>query len=226
VGGVPNAVKNFTNPSQGYNKTMKKFYTYAFLREDRTPYYIGKGSGNRAFKRNLHERKCPPPERILILKSNLTEEEAFRHERYMIFLFGREDLGTGILHNFSDGGEGASGVRRSKETRQKMADAKRGANNPMKRPEVAEKMAAQRRGKPNPEQAERMRGKTQSDETKQKRSKALKLFYSENPSASKGAKRPQISAKLKGRKLSEETRRKMSEAQLRRQLKRRQNEEP
>ena len=205
---------------------MNIFYTYAYLREDGTPYYIGKGSGNRAFKRNSHERKCPPPERILILKRNLTEEEAFRHERYMISLFGREDLGTGILHNFSDGGEGASGVKRSEETRQKMADAKRGENNPMKRPEVAEKMAAKRRGKPNPEQAERMRGKTQSDETKQKRSKALKLFYSENPSASKGAKRPQTSAKLKGRKLSEETRRKMSEAHLKRQLKRRQNEEP
>jgi hypothetical protein len=203
---------------------MKTFYTYAFLREDRTPYYIGKGSGKRAFKRNSHERKCPPAERILILKSNLTEEEAFRHERYMIFIFGRKDLGTGILHNFSDGGEGPSGVKRSEETRRKIADAKRGENNPMKRPEVAEKVAEKRRGKPNPEQAERMRGKTQSDETKKKRSEALKLFYSENPSASKGAKRPQISAKLKGRKLSEETRRKMSEAQLKRQLKRRQNE--
>jgi hypothetical protein len=106
-----------------------------------------------------------------------------------------------------------------------MADAKRGENNPMKRPEVAEKMAAKRRGKPNPKQAEKMKGRKQSDETKQKRSEALKLFYSENPSASKGAKRPQVSAKLKGRKLSEETRRKMSESHLRRQLKRRQNEE-
>ena len=205
---------------------MRLFYTYAFLREDRTPYYIGKGSGNRAFKRNSHERKCPPPERILILKSNLTEEEAFRHERYMIFVFGRKDLGTGILHNFSDGGEGACGVKRSEETRRKMADAKRGEKNPMKRPEVAEKMAAQRRGKPNPKQAEKIRGRKQSEETKQKRSEALKLFYSKNPSASKGAKRPQISEKLKGRKLSEETRRKMSEAQSKRQLKRRQNEEP
>jgi hypothetical protein len=138
---------------------MKIFYTYAFLREDRTPYYIGKGTGNRAFKRNSHERRCPPPDRILILKSNLTEKEAFRHERYMIFIFGRKDLGTGILHNFSDGGEGACGVKRSEETRRKIAKSKVGEGNPMKREDVRRKASRARRGKPNPGQASRMVGR-------------------------------------------------------------------
>jgi hypothetical protein len=83
------------------------YYTYAYLREDRTPYYIGKGKGNRAYKRTKTDIKPPKDKsRIIFLKQNLTEEEAFKHERYMIAMFGRIDLGTGILHNKTDGGDG------------------------------------------------------------------------------------------------------------------------
>lgn len=84
---------------------MKKYYTYAYLREDGTPYYIGKGSGNRI---NSHHRKhlgLPPVERRIYLKTNLTEEEAFNHERYMVALYGRKDNNTGILINLTDGGD-------------------------------------------------------------------------------------------------------------------------
>jgi hypothetical protein len=57
------------------------------------------------------KRNKPPKDksRIIFLKQNLTEEEAFRHEIYMIAVFGRKDLGTGILHNRTDGGDGSSG---------------------------------------------------------------------------------------------------------------------
>ena len=91
-----------------------EYYTYAYLREDGTPYYIGKGKGNRAH--NQHKRKgigflpVPPKDRIIKLKQNLTEEEAFKHEVYMISVFGRKDLGTGILINLTNGGEGPSGA--------------------------------------------------------------------------------------------------------------------
>jgi hypothetical protein len=88
------------------------YYTYAYLREDKTPYYIGKGRGNRCYNisgRKMHRR--PKDKKfILILKKNLTEEEAFKHEIYMIAIFGRKDNGTGILRNLTDGGEG--GTRR------------------------------------------------------------------------------------------------------------------
>jgi hypothetical protein len=98
----------------------RRFYTYAYLRKDGTPYYIGKGQGNRAFNKQGHRLNLPPRERILFLKIDLTEQEAFRHEVYMIAVLGRKDLGTGILRNLTDGGEGPSGVARNEETRAKM----------------------------------------------------------------------------------------------------------
>jgi hypothetical protein len=84
-----------------------EYYTYAYLREDRTPYYIGKGEKNRIFNKSKGEIKPPKDKsRIIFLKKNLTEEEAFRHEKYMIAVFGRKDLKTGILKNKTNGGDG------------------------------------------------------------------------------------------------------------------------
>tara|TARA_R100000027_G_scaffold59876_1_gene50360 strand:- start:44 stop:1018 length:975 start_codon:yes stop_codon:yes gene_type:complete len=100
------------------------FYTYAYLRKgDRTPYYIGKGCGKRAYD-SSHNVKVPDDkDRIIFLKQNLTEEEAFNHEKYMIAVLGRKDLGTGILRNMSDGGEGHSNP--SPEARRKNAESSR-----------------------------------------------------------------------------------------------------
>ena len=109
---------------------IEMYYTYAYLREDKTPYYIGKGKGSRIYRKT---RRIKPPKdksRIIFLKQNLTEEEAFRHEIYMIDVFGRIDLGTGILHNLTDGGEGGSGRVLNEETRRKLSDANRGKNHP------------------------------------------------------------------------------------------------
>jgi len=103
---------------------MNNYYTYAYLREDGTPYYIGKGKGHRAYVNHYREkRNCisvpKDKSRIIFLKKNLNEEEAFKHEIYMIDVLGRKDLGTGILRNKTNGGEGASGVVVSEATREK-----------------------------------------------------------------------------------------------------------
>ena len=109
-----------------------KYYTYAYLRKDRTPYYIGKGEGNRAYRKGKGETIKPPKDksRIIFLKQNLTEEKAFKHEKYMIAVFGRKDLGTGILHNRTNGGEGSSGAIRSEETRKKLSELNKGEKHP------------------------------------------------------------------------------------------------
>ena len=105
------------------------FYTYAYLREDRTPYYIGKGKGRRLYSKDKKEVRLPKDKsRIIFLKQNLTEEDAFGHEIYMISIFGRVDLGTGILRNKTDGGEGLSGRIVSEETKRKQSKAKKGKN--------------------------------------------------------------------------------------------------
>jgi hypothetical protein len=130
--------------------TLNCYYTYAYLRENGTPYYIGKGKGNRAYSSNGRKVKIPPKDRILFLKRNLTEEEAFKHEIYMIALYGRKDLGAGILHNFTDGGEGQSGVvcteNKRRKTRERnlqmVADGTHPAYKPENRKAAADRMSA------------------------------------------------------------------------------------
>jgi hypothetical protein len=97
-----------------------KYYTYAYLREDGTPYYVGKGKGSRVYQKHS-KIPVPPKNRIIFLKQNLTEEEAFKHEKYMISVLGRKDLGTGILRNLTDGGEGSSGVIMSDDHKSKIS---------------------------------------------------------------------------------------------------------
>jgi len=108
---------------------MKKYYTYAYLREDRTPYYIGKGKKryNKYYSRTtaVHENVfIPPKERILILKEFDSEFDAYKHEMYMIAVFGRKDNGTGILHNRTDGGDGHTNM--SDYARKKCSETHKG----------------------------------------------------------------------------------------------------
>ncbi len=81
------------------------FYTYLWLREDGTPYYVGKGHGTRAYVWHRRIGHAPPQECILTQEFP-SEENCFEAEKFLIQFYGRKDLGTGALANRSDGGIG------------------------------------------------------------------------------------------------------------------------
>ena len=113
--------------------TQNEYYVYLYLREDGTPYYVGKGKGNRAF--SLKRRISPPPkERIIIHTENLSENDAFELEKKLITQYGRKDNDTGILRNLTDGGEGSSGRFFSEEQKIQISKAmKEAMNSPERR---------------------------------------------------------------------------------------------
>jgi hypothetical protein len=110
---------------------MLKFYIYAYLRSKDsktakagTPYYIGKGTGNRAWSKYNHGNKTPKnKDHIIILESGLTNIGALALERRLIKWWGRVDNNTGILRNLTDGGEGSNGKVMSDDTKRKLREA-------------------------------------------------------------------------------------------------------
>ena len=102
------------------------YYVYQYVRDDGTPYYIGKGSGTRAYSSHRRENGADllpkDKSKIIIVETNLTEDQANKLEVELINHYGRKDIGTGILRNMTDGGEGAPGriYRHSPAARKKI----------------------------------------------------------------------------------------------------------
>lgn len=176
----------------------RRFYVYLWLRSKDSehgpkfsPYYVGKGRGKRALEKC--GRTVPAPRDssyIAFVQEGLTETEAFSLEIYCIQLYGRIDLGTGILRNRTDGGEGTSGAVVSEETRRKLSEMRRGENHyawgkrgelsprwgKPRSEETKRKMSEARQGEKHP-----LWGKKHSEETKRKMSETRtgKIFSEE-----------------------------------------------
>lgn len=92
---------------------MSLYYVYAYLRKsDLTPYYIGKGKDTRY--KGKHSIAVPSAmHHIVFLETHLTNTGACALERRYIRWYGRKDIGTGILQNKTDGGEGVPGYKQT-----------------------------------------------------------------------------------------------------------------
>jgi len=175
------------------------YYTYAYLREDKTPYYIGRGKYQSECKYHRMSQKhtcgIPPKDRRIILKDNLSKEQAIKHEEYMIGLFGLICDETGILRNYVRDSRGGSnkGRKLSEETKQKMSLAmkKRWEDGIYDNQEYKNKIAESNKKNPRvkkhseetkQKQRESNIGRIQSEETKRKRSESIKKWWQERKS--------------------------------------------
>jgi hypothetical protein len=99
---------------------VEMYYVYLYLREDRTPYYVGKGSGKRINqKHRFSDGKflpLPPVDRRVIIKYFNDEEECFLFEEWLIEFYGRK-IDGGILNNQCKGGGGCTRGRNFDRTK-------------------------------------------------------------------------------------------------------------
>jgi hypothetical protein len=115
--------------------SIHDYYVYAHRRNDTgNRFYIGKGRLRRAWLvngRGTHWARIVARHgyTVEILSSGLSEKEAVEKEKELIAAHGRANVGTGLLINKTDGGDGISGYRHTQKTKMEMSARRGGENN-------------------------------------------------------------------------------------------------
>lgn len=144
------------------------YYVYAYVRKsDGTPYYIGKGKGDRAFVKHKGVVIPKSKSQIVFLETGLSNIGALALERRYVEWYGRKDVNTGVLRNKTPGGDappvlsGDLNPMKRTEVRAKITGENHpffrksrpwmnGSKNVSTRPEVRAKLALQKLGANNP----------------------------------------------------------------------------
>lgn len=183
-----------------------RFYVYVLARPDGSPFYVGKGTGDRVFHHDSEARrgcrchKCNVIRKIwkqggqvlrYIVFETDDEQEAFAYECELIALYKRE-----TLTNQTDGGEGPTGYRHTPEQRSRRSAIQTAI---LADPEYRRRMVEARQ---TPEARERSR--QLSIEALSRADVQVKLHDAQAKRWADPAERTKQSERMKGRKRTPE----------------------
>lgn len=136
-------------------------YVYRHIRLDKNqPFYIGIGKtkyrhSDKSNRNNIWNRIVAKTQyEVEILFDDVSWEFAKKKEIEFIALYGRIDIGTGILANMTNGGDGNLGIKHSEEALRKISESSKNRigywNGKKMSDEARKRMSNSKSGKPIP----------------------------------------------------------------------------